>query len=914
MSHTKSVILTAIFVFGFSAAAFDPPTVVYERTFEIPTSVATVQKKQKVSFQEVLNGVAPGLHYVEVIKTGSKDLDVRIQVNKNRLDIDSCGRSPEEELEALTLRENNRLELEISGRSGDRISLRIFDIRNTSLVQPPVEISAKRGAPSSVSFTTPSAGSLYFLVLKDIDRKSSKVNVLLNGNSVASRKDIKGRHPMVKLVPLDASNEIVVSSSSKNFENIEVSVLAFKIAPNGDETTPDSPAELSITGLRTDVPNSLESQITLVLSGGDFSESVEEFQAFRNGVHIQTAAFARLAPKVVQVNGLLANGPNKIEIFARDQNGDALRVGGEYWAGSNTLRINALDSAGQAYLQPVNVSVSLAVGEDSYSFTQIAQNGLVTIENLPVGDLTMVLHNSQKSGVFAVDLNGDLITSISLYDNAPVVPPTNLDYSQGLFGWQVNAGTVEVEEIETFVEVFPSEARVPSLLAVPEGGIRSVLGISVSSTSFDPFRNNWNGSGSTSISVPEGTRYISVSYSLSRTSPDIHGGVHIYSDDYPGIPLPQITASGNGKDFWEVAVPLSGRAQNVYIQILASSNERAAAKVSVGAFRLNALAIDVITLLDIPIPTSINFLSVGATNPNFCNGNVPVNMGLRVRGFPNDRITKVQLKLQQEAEGSPPVYADLNPRFLQFDNRIGAPLGVALEFAPSTTTPVCDAVFSIPRADSELFQVNNGRVKATFKITTELGEVVSHLDTEIPRRRFLMRYLGANRFPAEIGFRDLAVGGDDWARPYVLNALRTFNQRLAIHKVATEEEFGFFLNDMSNMHGGKWPDHEAHLNGYNADARISSFPVRAADGTAPLPSAQAARQLVNFIRVVGWENIANILVSYRAVPGDPFYEVIRNEQFGSRPGLQLIKSDEKLGLKHRTHFHINFWSDQRVQF
>ena len=77
----------------------------------------------------------------------------------------------------------------------------------------------------------------------------------------------------------------------------------------------------------------------------------------------------------------------------------------------------------------------------------------------------------------------------------------------------------------------------------------------------------------------------------------------------------------------------------------------------------------------------------------------------------------------------------------------------------------------------------------------------------------LDRYTGTNRYGSHRdgeGDPEGDKGGDDWARALVVDAITHFSSTVN----------GFTVNDFSNMHGGRFPDHDSHQTGRDVDFRF----------------------------------------------------------------------------------------------
>ena len=138
---------------------------------------------------------------------------------------------------------------------------------------------------------------------------------------------------------------------------------------------------------------------------------------------------------------------NLFKLTSMDSHGRKLYKQAEFWAGSGSLTVRLVDSAGAPITQAANVTLTLA-DDITVRATAPTSTGQVTFENLP--DRTFTI--DAKSGAVEGSAGGTLLDSpITITLDGVGAPSSvdNNDFSLGLDGWQIGATTAQlVEHVE----------------------------------------------------------------------------------------------------------------------------------------------------------------------------------------------------------------------------------------------------------------------------------------------------------------------------------------------------------------------------------------------------------------------------------------------------------------------------------
>ena len=139
-----------------------------------------------------------------------------------------------------------------------------------------------------------------------------------------------------------------MSKSSKGMmmkkKSKKTDTMAPSVAPsNPGEADEDSPGNVEIVGLLTDQFNPRSSSFSFKVTGETFSTDPEDTWVEINGNPVPPSNLI-ISPTMITVeNYLLANGANEIYLIAVDSAKLLLSIESLVWAGSGTLRVNAID-------------------------------------------------------------------------------------------------------------------------------------------------------------------------------------------------------------------------------------------------------------------------------------------------------------------------------------------------------------------------------------------------------------------------------------------------------------------------------------------------------------------------------------------------------------------------------------------
>lgn len=924
MSHFK-IVSACLSIFLFSSPAFSQVSIVFDETFTLSGS-SNGKKIKQIFDRSLTNSSFEGEFFLQFSEDGSKNIDADLRINGRKVDIEGCGGKKQDELNPIYLDSQNSMTLKLEGRAGETVRIRIFNLKSSIPVLLPVLMNPTKDVPASVQFLSPEAGREFLLVVRDKDWSADKISLNLNGESIFRGKRNLGKSSFVKLVTLSSSNEIVTYSKNNRGGSIEVAVFGHALSGQEDNR---STAVVEFSNLDPALSYSVLQPVGIRITGSSFKEVPEVFGFFRNGRPVSAEIFFS-GPHDAVVGGLFEDGLNEIEIFGQDVEGKPFRLRGEFWAGSVHVQLSLVNGDGTPFEPASLMNLTMTAEHESRRMSYVIPviGSVASFSNVPKGTVVVTSSDPLKTVSEVFNLEGDVATSIPVFDSPPVTEPTNLDFLNGLDGWTILSGDVRV--VPNVQEQSNGRA---SLLSTPG----QQTGLSLYLSSSQPYFRDcpqgsclygYAASVTRSVRVPVGTRAVTIEYDqIDHSTVFYRGAVVGVGQEDPRLSTFGMWTAGEmlNENTWRGSKTfyLNGSEQTIQIGFAVYAQEPFANTVSMSVRRvvLSGFAIEAVQLWDVgphALLEPISALSAGATNPEICGGTIPLNLSFVAQGLATDSIDEISVEFQENRKTV--AIAHLAKEFAAFDDQIRAPFGSDGRHAYNfkAGAPFCSGVLRL--ASTEAAKITGDELVTpiiTFK--TKLGEVQKVSHSRLP---VMIRFTAGNRFPPNnpndaFDERDVRWGGDEWGRPYTVGEINRFNAVLNALPDAERLAFGFRVNDFSNMHGGYFPPHEAHRRGYNVDARLLNFPVRPVVGPVMMPGAQAAEQLVNFLQLVGTENVQSIIVSFSPVVGDPFFDAIRGRTLGGRPLFRnrqnngIIASDHASGFNHLTHFHIQFYTDER---
>jgi hypothetical protein len=282
--------------------------------------------------------------------------------------------------------------------------------------------------------------------------------------------------------------------------------------------------------------------------------------------------------------------------------------------------------------------------------------------------------------------------------------------------------------------------------------------------------------------------------------------------------------------------------------------------------------IQAVKLLDID-NAPLRFLSTDQ-HPYF-DGSTVVHGTITVTGAPGDRLDFVTFRIGNGPDSWAVFLTDQAE-----DRLIGRRFGADKKIEITDPIPL----FLIPGfVGGDLFGNSQTNALATVKVEgfLEWGDAVERRLNPVP---VLVRYQGKNRF----GPRNAAVGGDDWVKPTVRQLIGQYP--------------GIDWGDFSNMNGGRFPPHQSHQTGNDADGHFGGYNAR---------DAATARTIIRHLNGPDGDRIQRVFVTYNRPGGpvfpdrpraerDPFWNAIKNVVLND--GRQARTVIRPLA-GHNTHFH-----------
>lgn len=694
---------------------------------------------------------------------------------------------------------------------------------------------------------------------------------------------------------------------------LELSTMPVEGIPVEDSVLEEenSPGEVSIAGVSETTFNSLSSPVVFQISGATFSPNLDDILLFNNDVRIPNNLIQLSTDDTtISISSLLAEGFNDVELYATDNQGTRVFAEANVLAGSNTLSVIALNENGQPISDAV-VNVKLTEDQNVLAQATTSSNGQVIFQNIPNRTIFLeaVTSDNRFSSFGAFGSDGNIILTLKGF-NEPS-PIDNNDFSLGTDGWNIGTAPVTLiphQEPANTVQLLSlapvNQSNLQDSLPREYSSRSEQMGIEVHKEDLTPSLTtfaqanqmsndnidlllNTSGEGEQSITrtftIKPNTKSVTVRYRFITS--EVPGGYFgSQFNDYFRISIRSLQGGGTASEansmnglglgafdangataFREVTLPTSKQGDTVQVEVAVANvaDGFLDSQVVVDLVEESNLAITQLSLRDID-NAQLQFLSVNGNNPYF-GGNTRVNGTITLEGDKDDSLNALELQIVQGGA----VVATANLANNLQGTLLNQPFGDDGRIEINTS----QLLFNLPNGQAANINVNqNGTVNLRVRATSANGgEVIRDFGPV----QLLGRYIGTNRY----GQRDNNVGGDDWARPSVIEVINHFGNQIT-------------LGDFSNMNGGTFPPHGTHNDGTSVDGWFNGYNAR---------DAATAQTMINLLNDPTYgSRIQTVGVTFQQVNTNSFWNAIKNVTLNDgRRARDVIRP----WAGHTTHFH-----------
>jgi hypothetical protein len=621
-----------------------------------------------------------------------------------------------------------------------------------------------------------------------------------------------------------------------HISELRAAVIALEgnLLPSDSEDPLLSTAVVTLANL---VENSFNNQLASVrfeIANGQFSVNPDHVSVFHRR-EIVDSAQVQVSATAIVVSGILVDGPNEIELLARDSVGRYIDVDATVWAGSATLTGQVVNESGQPI---AGAAVSVRLGIDALVRASMTTTGTGEFSFSHVPAWTMTLEAAAPGNRHASSsVRGD--SDFVVLEATAIGPPSSIDnndFSQGTAGWEVGTAPVEI---------IPHEE---------EGASDTVR--AAADPDFD-LKLNTFGEGAQRVSrtfnVDPGSRFVKIRYRFVTS--EVPGGffgtefddafsVSVRSQQGQGVISESASMNSlglgafdaNGATSWrETSLPVSelGDIMHVDVSVANVADDLFDSYVVIDAVAENSFALSDVELRDID-DSPLKFLSLSPHS--YFGGRTRIHGELTIAGDDEDGTFTITLEVIQRGEiravgqfiGAQPA-ARQSVATNEFEYTFEGPL-----FEIDSTQ-----LGMIDPADASLFLLVRARTATGKQSIFSVGRVI-----------LLVRFPHSNRF----GDRNASIGGDDWAQPMMIVVAQHFSSNT--------------YGDFSNMNAGDFPPHAGHRHGASIDGWFPGYSARNA--------ATAARIIEHLNDAPHGSRIARVLVTFEKVGTDPFWNAIAN--------------------------------------
>ncbi len=720
-----------------------------------------------------------------------------------------------------------------------------------------IKVTNKKG--KKVKFSkNKSNGSIELKGLKDADfpltvlssftgaREVVKFNSSVVAQSVASCTKLK-KSPCAVAAPLKSKNTLDGVYCDNPSDFAESSSAAKVVLGDGDET-----------GF---FPTS--AKLSFAVQGESFLPDLADAT-----VTVGTKAF--LAPEIALAGPLLAlqqtsliDGVQEVTVTAKDSKNQQLSGTFKIWAGASTLTVNVVDAANQ----PAGPgSVKLELGDDkSVTQTVPLTGGQAIFRNVPGRTIALTATTAKgETGFVATTGNAGTVSVPVVGVGAPSATANN-DFSQGAAGWTVGSSPVQV--VQHVEEV--------GISASPQGAPDQDLQLNTSGEGAQYMSRTFTVSPGTKALIVRyrfvtsefpggyfGTRYNDYFNLAIRT---LKGGGSI-NDGNSMNALGKGAFSTGGSTAWRIVrLPVEKAGDTIQIDV-------AVANVADGAFG-SSVIIDYVKESKFGITKhSVNdldgdtLLGLSADAHTYFEKFTHIWGTIKVEGNEKDGLKDLELQILESAKvvATAKLSTQANKKIIKKFGKAG--------FVQIKDPMLLFKLFPNDAAglDSETDKDFQLRIRA-YSMNGEVD------DADAGKVEQLVQY----DVNARYGKRDEDQGGDDWVKP---------SHRITARALQVQ---GVVIGDISNMNGGKFPPHDEHTLGADADGWVTGYNAR---------NEATARRLIELLNTPVGRKIGRMLVRFNRSDTNPFWRTIKNYKLDdNRIADRVILPHDD----HDTHFHMN---------
>ena len=624
-----------------------------------------------------------------------------------------------------------------------------------------------------------------------------------------------------------------------------------------DEVVDESSAGvLSLIGISETSFNSTTGTLVLDLTGATFLNDPSRQYLTINGSP-QNMANATIEPNRISIPLFLPEALIQVEFLGTDTK--ELPVAGNFafWAGSRLLPVTVVDPSGIP-VSGAKVEVVLADDNEVKVSGLTDANGIITFTNII--PRTLVVTATAANNLFAtagvVGLGTALTIQLKGFEPASTI--NNNDFSLGLEGWNVGTSPVTI---------------------IPHTEGEAAKGLAILAVDND-LQLLTNGPGPQSVSRTF-IAQAGVNIRYRFVTSEVPGGYYgSQFNDYYSVSLRNQTkgsskSEGKAMNSFSLSefdaeggiawreLPLSaspGDVIQVDITVANVADGLLNSYVLIDFIADTKFEITSAELKDID-NSALNYLSLD--DHSYFAGYTRVNGSITLKGSADSRLSKLQLEVYKNK--SLITTGTLAP---------GLEPTVLTQFGTDETITVTNAspLFQIPAANLSL---PSGDVQLKIVAELETGEKKTY---DVKSVKVLTKFEWTSRFSG----RDDTQGGDDWGDPSVVSFIET------------SLPSNYYLNDLSNMNGGKFPGHSSHTTGMDLDCRFTQArpsPVR-------MNTVEIAQELLDLLNSPAGHRINYVLVTFDKTDTDPFWNVVKDD-----PAVSKIRKY----AGHEDHFHLNIF-------
>ena len=188
--------------------------------------------------------------------------------------------------------------------------------------------------------------------------------------------------------------------------------------------------------------NSEFAAVRFEITNGQFSVNPDHVQVFHTRNVVDSASIQVTASAIV-ASGLLDDGLNEIELFARDSNGLYIVFGATLWAGSGELSGLVVDENAEP-IEGAVVTAHLGTDPRVRGSATTTATGEFSFSNVPAW--TVILESTSSGNRHASAAVRGTTDFIELQAQ-PIGAPSsvaNNDFSLGTDGWEIGTAPVEI--------------------------------------------------------------------------------------------------------------------------------------------------------------------------------------------------------------------------------------------------------------------------------------------------------------------------------------------------------------------------------------------------------------------------------------------------------------------------------------